>query len=215
MMNKTTPQLGEDSALISVELPLPQSEIFSFIQNIEFVFRLNPYLEINSWQENEPGRIYASKPIRFDSLNEMNGVRQAVNMSVTDIKPGISYSLNYETGLKQSTIFTIESLSSASCRLTVKELYPTEISVADREERLKEVDKSLVPWGAAIHKYFVRRARWGWLPFYNWFQDKFWLGMVPRHRRIARLLIWTTVLEFVVFLFVFVIYWLEMRRGNI
>ena len=67
-------------------------------------------------------------------------------------------------------------------------------------------------WGSVIRRYFLRRARWGWLPFYGWFQDQFWLKMPPRQRRIARLIIWTTALEFVVFLFVFIIYWLELGR---
>ncbi len=48
---------------------------------------------------------------------------------------------------------------------------------------------------------------------YNWYRERFWLKMPPRQRRIARLIIWTTALEFVVFLFVFVIYWLELGRA--
>jgi hypothetical protein len=36
--------------------------------------------------------------------------------------------------------------------------------------------------------------------------------MRARERRIARLIVWVTVLEFVVFLFVFAIYWNEATR---
>ncbi|OFZ68344.1 MAG: hypothetical protein A2V79_02675 [Betaproteobacteria bacterium RBG_16_56_24] len=213
-MNATAAQAGEDSAWISVELPLSQSDACTFIQRTELLFRLNPYLEIKSWQEDAPGRIYPGKRIRLDSLNEMNGMAQTMTLSVSDVQPDISYSLNYDRGLKQATVFTVEGITPVSCRLIVKERYPSGISPAEREARLNEVDKSLMPWGADIHKYFTRRARWGWLPFFGWLQDSFWLGMAPRHRRIARLLIWTTVLEFVVFLFVFVIYWLELGRGH-
>lgn len=214
MTDENAAQAGEDSARISVDLPLSSGDVYVYIQKIERLFRLNPYLEIKSWQEDTPGRIYPGKQIRIDSLNEMNGLHQSVCMSVGDVQPDISYSLSYDSGLKQATVFTVEGITPVSCRLTVKERYPSEISSAEREARLNEVDKSLVPWGADIHKYFTRRARWGWLPFFGWLQDSLWLGMPPRHRRIARLLIWTTVLEFVVFLFVFVIYWLELGRGQ-
>lgn len=214
MMSDKAAQTGEDSASVAVELPLSQDDAYSLIQRTEFLFRLNPYLEIKSWQEEAPGKIYPGKQIHLDSLNEMNGMAQAMTMSVSDARPGRSYSLSYGRGLKQNTVFVVESITPDSCRWTVKEIYPSGISPAEREARMNEVDKSLVPWGAAIHKYCVRRARWGWLPFFNWFQDSFWAGMAPRHRRISRLLIWTTVLEFVVFLFVFVIYWLELARGH-
>jgi len=213
MMDKNVEQPTEDSAWISVDLPLPAGEVYAFTQQLERLFRLNPHLEIKSWQEEAPGKIYRGKQIRLDSLNEMNGLNQRMVLSVNDVQPDVTFSLNFDSGLKQATIFTVQVLSPGSSRLVVKELYPAEMSAAEREKRLNEVDRSLVQWGAAIHSYFIRRTRWGWLPFYNWFQDKFWLGMVPRQRRIARLIIWTTALEFVIFLFVFVIYWLELGRG--
>lgn len=215
MMDENVAQAGEDSAWISVDLPLSPGEVYAFIQKIERLFRLNPHLEIKSWQEDTPGRIYPGKQIRLDSLNEMNGLQQSMTLSVSDVQPDASLSLSYDSGLKQATVFTVQGLAPASCRLVVKEHYPAQISAAEREARLNEVDKSLVPWGAAIRTHLIRRARWGWLPFYNWFQESFWLGMVPRQRRIARLIIWTTALEFVVFLFVFVIYWLELGRGHL
>ncbi|MHB1292349.1 MAG: hypothetical protein ACYCY5_09205 [Sulfuricella sp.] len=215
MTDENVAQAGEDSAWISVDLPLSPGEVYTFIQKIERLFRLNPHLEIKSWQEDAPGSIYPGKQIRLDSLNEMNGMQQSMTLSVSDVHPDVSFSLSYDRGLKQATVFTVQGLTPASCRLVVKEHYPAQISAAEREARLNEVDKSLVPWGAAIRSYFIRRARWGWLPFFSWFQDAFWLKMPPRQRRIARLIIWTTALEFVVFLFVFVIYWLELGRGHL
>jgi hypothetical protein len=213
MKNETIIQAVEDSACISVDLPLPVAELYTFLHKIERLYRLNPFLEIKSWQEEKPGSIYPGKQIRVETLNEMNGLQLRVSMEVGELQPDVAFSLRYDTGLKQTTIFTVQRLTPVSSQLIVKERYPGEISVAEREARLNEVDRSLVPWGAAIHSYFMRRRRWGWLPFYNRLQDSFWLGMTPRQRRIARLLIWTTALEFVVFLFVFIIYWLELGRG--
>jgi len=214
MMEKTPDQPGEDFALISVELPLSTGELYAFIQNTERLFRLNPHLEIKSWQEESPGKIFAGKQIRVDCTNEMNGLTQSLTVSVSDVQPEVSYTLNYDSGLKKATIFTVQSVGSASSKLVVKELYSDEISAAEKEKRLNEVDNSLLPWGAGIHSYFKRKARWRWLPFHSWLQNSVWLGMTPRHRRISRLIIWITVLEFVVFTFVFAIYWSEFIRGN-
>jgi hypothetical protein len=215
MMDKNVGQPGEDSAWISMDLPFPSGEVYEFIQKIELLFRLNPHLEIKSWQEEAPGKIYHGKQIYLDSLNEMNGLQPSRTLSVSDVQPDVSFCLSYDSGLKQATIFSVQNLGPASSRLVVKELYPAGMSAAEREARLNEVDRSLVPWGAAMHNYFIHQSRWGWLPFFNWWQNTFWLGMMPRHRRIARMIIWTTVLEFVVFLFVFVIYWLELGSGHI
>ncbi len=214
MMGEKTDPTGEDFALISVDLPLSTGELYAFIQHTERLFRLNPHLEIKSWQEESPGKIFAGKQIRVNCMNEMNGLTQSVTISVSDVQPDVSFTLIYDSGLKKATIFTVQPVGLASSKLVVKERYPDELSSAEREMRLNEVDNSLLPWGAAIHSYFKRRSRWGWLPFYSWLQNSVWLGMTPRHRRISRLIIWTTVLEFVVFLFVFAIYWSELGRAN-
>ena len=214
MNAETDTKVVEDFASISVDLPLAKEDVYSFIRGIERLYRINPHLEIKSWQEDKKGEVYSGKKIRVDSLNEMNGMQQNITLSLGDLQQEASFSLSYDSGLKQATIFTVEGTTQTSSKLIVKELYPADLSVAEREARLNEVDKSLVPWGEAIHSYFKRRARWGWLPLYSWFQDTFWLGMSPRHRRVARLIILTTVLEFVVFMFVFVIYWLELGRGK-
>ncbi len=213
MMGEKTDQPGEDFALISVDLPLATGELYAFIQNTERLFRINPHLEIKSWQEDEPGKIFAGKQIRVNCKNEMNGLTQSLMLSVSDVQPEVSFTLNYDSGLKKATIFTVEPVGSASSKLVVKELYSDELSAAEKESRLNEVDNSLLPWGGAIHSYFKRRSRWRWLPFHSWMQNSVWLSMTPRHRRISRMIIWVTVLEFVVFMFVFAIYWSELARG--
>jgi len=184
MMEKIPEQSGEDFALISVDLPLATGALYAFIQNTERLFRINPHLEIKSWQEESPGKIFAGKQIRVNCKNELNGLTQSLTLSVSDVQPEVSFTLNYDSGLKKATIFTAQPVGSASSKLVVKELYSDEISAAEKEQRLNEVDNNSV-----------------------------WLGMTPRHRRISRLIIWVTVLEFVVFLFVFSIYWNEQGRG--
>lgn len=202
----------EDAAWISMDLPLPLEELFASLQNTERLFRLNPYLEIVSWRDEFPGRIAPGKRFRVETANELNGLHQTRTLTVDELVPGKGYTLRYDSGLKQSTVISAQALTPSSSRLVVKDCYPTHLSPAQREARLSEVDKSLAPWGDAIRRYYVSRKSWGWLPFHSGFQDGFWLKIPPRQRRTARLIVWVSLLEFVVFLFVFFIYWLELGR---
>lgn len=211
----TTNQSGvteENAAWISVDLPLAASELFDSLRNVERLLRLNPYLEILSWREPVPGPLSAGKRFQAETLNEVNGLRQDRTLIVADFIEGRGYTLRYDNGLKQSTIIGVEELTPHTSRLTIKDCYPDRLAQEEIDTRLIEVDKSLIPWGDAIRRYYVSRKAWGWLPLYGYLQNGPWLKMPPRHRRIARMIIWVSVLEFVVFLFVFLIYWLEMGR---
>jgi hypothetical protein len=200
----------ENAAWATVSLPLPPAGLFHFLQDVERLFRLNPYLKIESWRE-EPGPFRPGKRYHLDCLNEMNGVRSELAVTLEDVTAGQGYSLRYDRGLKRATEVLLEEDGSGT-RLTLKDHYHTPEG-ADREERLKEVDRSIVPWAASLHGYLLGLDRWSWLPPYRWYKNRVWLGMSPSHRRITRLIVWTTLLEFVVFLFVFAIYWLESQRA--
>lgn len=203
----------EDAAWISVDLPLSREQLFASLQNVERLFRLNPHVEILSWKEQVAGPLANGQRFLIEDNNELNGRQQTRIVTVCEVAPGGGYTLSYGCGLKQSTVIGIEELGPSSSRLTVKDCYPARLSEAEREGRLAEVDKSLVAWGDAIRRYFVSRKSWGWLPYHGSIWDRFWLTMPPRQRRIVRLIIWVGVAEFVVFLFVFFIYWLEMGRA--
>jgi hypothetical protein len=200
----------ENAAWATIAVPLGKPALAAFAADVERLLRLNPYLEMASWQE-EPGPFGPGKRYRGAWLNEMTGLRHEITLSV-EAAGADGYTLAYDRGLKRATQVILAADGAAAGRLTLKEHYHA-ADGADREERLKEVDRSLVPWAAAIHDYLRGLARWAWFPPYRWYKAGFWLRMPPRQRRIARLIVWTTVLEFVVFLFVFVIYWLESRRG--
>jgi hypothetical protein len=112
-----------------------------------------------------------------------------------------SLTLRYASGLKQATRLHVEAAPQGS-RLLVTEHYPY---IEDaRDPRVVEVDKSLVPWVAAIRRHLLRRARWGWLPLifsvWQWWNEGVMLSMAPRNRRIVRLIVWLSAIEFVVFI---------------
>lgn len=212
---ETAPEAGqapENAAWAAARIPLPPHQLFAFLSDIERLFRLNPHLEIADWRE-EPG----AHSYRLSALNETNGYRGEISLRAEAVREhtlwGINsgYRLMYDRGLKQSTEFRIEPTSGGSL-LTITEHYHPVRDEAD--ERLKEVDRSLVPWVAAIRRHLSGTARFGGVPGYRWWTERFMLGMTPRQRRIVRMIVWVSVLEFVVFLFVALIFWLETRTPS-
>ena len=203
------PPAHENAAWAVAQIPLPPRQLFEFLAGIERLFRLNPYLEIADWQSDAGANSH-----RLSVLNEMNGFRGAVSFHVEAIHENLhwgansGYRLVYDSGLKQSTELLIEAEDGGS-RLTITERYQPVQDEAD--ERLKEVDRSLVPWAAALRNHLRGMARFSAVPGYRWWKERFMLGISPRQRRIVRLIVWISVLEFVVFLFVAAIFWLETR----
>lgn len=195
----------ENAAWVKAEIPLSAQDGFLFLLDVERLFRLNPHLVISDWHQ-EPG---VRRSCRLSALNETNGCRFEVTMDVEAVaEQGIR--LVYDRGLKASTEFRIAPAGRGSS-LTITEHYHPPGDQDD--ERLKEVDRSLVPWLAAIRAHLAGLARYGWLPGYRWWVGRFLPGMPPQQRRIARMIIWVSLLEFVVFLFVAAIFWLERRGG--
>lgn len=178
--------------------------MFEFISDIERLLRLNPHLEIDAWQRMPDG-------MRFAALNETTGRRVETAVCVKTMRSTRTVILGYADGLKRATTLTVEGGDDHGCRLVVTEHYPVIDDAQDA--RVAEVDRSLIPWINAIRRHLLGRHRWGWLPGWRWWHERFLPRMVPRQRRIVRLIIWISVLEFAVFLLVAAIYWAEQRGG--
>jgi len=199
----------EDAAWVVVELPLAPAAALAFIRDVQRLFRLNPYLEIQSWETvSGSGR---GELHRARWVNEMNGIAGDFELAVVPAKSPPGFRLEYGAGLKRCTEVSVEPAGGERSTLTLRDIYDTPRG-PDREQRLREVDRSLVPWGAAIRRYVQGLQRWGRWPPYRWYMTGYWLRMKPRERRIARLLIWTTALEFLVFLLVLGVFLVEHAR---
>lgn len=199
----------KNTAWVTIEIPVSPDRLFDFLQDTERLFRLNSYLDIRKWEEISTG-----KQFHLRALNEMNGVTYDLLITVESIQPGARIFLSYDRGLKRALEITLEPAASGSI-LTLREHYhaPTE-EEGNQEQQLKEVDHGLIPWASSIRQYLLGLDRWRWFWPYRWYREHFWLSMRPTHRRIARMLILVTLAEFVVFLFVFFIYWLEFLRAS-
>jgi hypothetical protein len=193
----------ENAAWVTVDLPLAPAQAFEFATRLERLFRLNPCLQIEGWTE-EPGPFAPGKRWRLAAFNEMNGLRQEAALTLEEVEPGRRFLASWDCGLKRALEVSVAP-GREGAALTLKEHYHSPEGPL-REQRLKEVDASLTPWGVALRRHFLAARRWGWLPFYRPLREGFWLSMTPGQRRIGRLLIWITALEFAVFLAVLAIY---------
>jgi len=194
----------QDSARVETSLPFSADEVFEFVSDIERLLRLNPHLEIDTWQRMPDG-------MRLAALNETTGRRIETAVRVETAGEARTIVLSYAAGLKQATTLAVEDGDGYGCRLVLTEHYPV---IADAQDpRIAEVDRSLIPWVNAIRRHLLGRKRWGWLPGWRWWHEQFLPGMAPRQRRIVRMIVWISVLEFVVFLLVAAVFWAEQRGG--
>ncbi len=198
----------KNTAWVTIAIPVSPDSLFDFLQNTERLFRLNPYLDIRQWKEMVGG-----KRFHLEALNEMNGVTYDLAITLESSQPDASMFLSYDKGLKRALEITLQpdAGSSGGSILTLRDYYH-EPAGENLEQQLKEVDHGLTHWAASIRQYVLGLKRWAWFWPYRWYREHFWLSMRPTHRRIARMLLWVTALEFIVFLFVFIIYWLELAR---
>lgn len=194
----------EDSARAETLIPLSAETVFEFAADIERLLRLNPHLDIETWRPLPDG-------IRYAAQNETSGRRIETTIRVKTTPATRSIVLSYADGLKRATTLTVEDGDGRGCRLVVSEHYPF---IADAEDpRIADVDRSLIPWVGAIRRHLLGRRRWGWLPGWRWWHEGFMPGMAPRQRRIVRMIVWVSVLEFVVFVCVAALFQVARQTG--
>lgn len=203
MSQNTPPVATRDAAWVTVPIPQDATTLAELCRDVEALFRVNPYFYFSVWKQTGPAAYHA------EYENQSNQQKLALDFEVVpSLQKG--FSVNYASGLKKRTIFTIETAASGSV-LTITDDYEG-LSADERAARATEVDKSLHAWGVALRAYFVRLKRWSWLPGWRWYIRRVWIPMKPSARRIVWLLYLITVVEFFFFLFVVLIWVIE--RGN-
>ena len=201
-MNDTViPVDSEDAAWATLQTPLSKTQLKDFCQDVERLFRINPYLEFTQWRQLGENRYYASgRNISQEPAFEFDH-----ELTVKQLPQGIQ--VDYSQGLKTSTRFVIENGGKAS-KLTIVDDY-SGTPQAEREERLKEVDKSLVKWASDIQAYLTLWQRWSWLGPWRWYMHRVWQPLKPTGRRIVYMLMWITQVEIALIALGIGIYWAE------
>lgn len=176
-----------NAAWVEAEIPLPPAALLAFLADRERFWRLNPWLVIESWHDEGDG-------FTLRAHNEANDRRIDVRAWYEAQPDG--FRVRYGAGLKQSSEFAVSARGAGALLRVVERYAPVD---GPDDPRVAESDNSLVPWIAALRRHLVARARWGRIPGWRWWNERFMLSMPPRQRRIVRMIIWLTVLEFAVF----------------
>ncbi|RPI40698.1 MAG: hypothetical protein EHM59_21455 [Betaproteobacteria bacterium] len=190
----------DDEAWVSVESRASLAQARRLCDSVERLFRINPYLEIQSWQERD------ADGCRVSLRNLSNGQAQTLVFRVS--RPAEDkILLSYETGLKRESRIELEPFEHGS-RVKITDDYSGR-PVTERHARVSEVDHSLTAWGHALRGYLERERRFGRIALWRWFLDRVWLRMKPSARRISVVVTLLTLAELVLVVLVALVYWLE------
>lgn len=202
-MAETAPEgVGEDAAWVAVPTSLPPERLAWLVEDPERLLRVNPCWIFEQWERPSAERF---------SLRVRDTVHQRTWAAGGRIEPlADGLRLVYDDGLKASTTFRIET-GDAGTRLWVIDDYGR-LTAEERAERLDEVDRSLPTWGQALERYLAGWQRRGGNRLWRWYTERVWRPMTPLARRVVRLLIWVTVIEFAVFVLLVAVLSVESGR---
>ena len=203
MTEPVAPQQGmEDAAWAAVNTPLGTEALKRFCKDdIERLFRINPYLEFNKWQSLGDDRyLFSAKNISQETPFEFE-----TEVKIWETADGIQ--AEYSEGIKTSTLFKIEPTEHGS-RLTVVDRYDG-LTEEERQSRLGEVDKSIVVWAQYLQKFLIVWKKWSRFTPWRWYMRRVWQPMKPSGRRITYILLWITLVEIALILLGAGIYFAE------
>ena len=194
------PIAADDAAWAAINTPLSVNELANFCQDIERLFRINPMLEFNDWQQLADNRYrMAVKNISQEQPFEID-----VEMDVEHQPDEII--IHYNSGLKKQTIFRIEP-SEFGSKLTLIDEYRS--GESEDNEKINEVDKSLVNWADYLQRYLIIWKKWSKHGWWRWYMKRVWQPMKPTGRRITYMFLWITLVEIALIALGAGIYWSE------
>ena len=202
-MNDTPPNEDQDAAWVTIETPFNADWLEEFIGDIERLYRINSLMEFQELRQT------SHREYHLDAKNLSNGKTLKTNLSIIPGKNKVH--VIYSDGLKTSTKFRINLKPGGKAELVITDEYGG-TSPKEREARIDEADKSLVQWGRDIHRYLRLWKRWSRVPGWKWYMRRVWQPLKPSARRISFMLIMITLVEFIIFLMIFAIFWLELYR---
>jgi hypothetical protein len=192
-----------NAAWVVLETPLPPEELAAFCRQLESLYRINPFLEFDSWEQAAADRF------RADVMNHSNGQRQVLEGRIV-AESERAWRIDFVSGPKEHTRFEVVPAGSGS-RLTITDEYRRQAD--GTPVSAEDADRSLHAWGVGVKTFIEREHRWRWLPIVGWFQRRVWLLMKPSARRIMFLILVITVADVALIALGFAIYWLEYGRG--
>ena len=201
MSDEASPSESQDAAWASIQTPLDSSALLEFCLDIERLFRINPYLEFETWAQRSDNHYHFSGR----NLSQEPAFEFGFDLEVEPMPNGLV--IRYAQGLKNCTTLLIEPADSGS-KLTITEDYSGS-SEAERNERLQEVDKSLTRWAADLQSFLITWHRWSRLSLWRWYMRRIWQPLKPTGRRIVYMFIWISLVEVALIALGAALYWNE------
>lgn len=194
------PTATEDRVWVEIATPLGIDALRKFCEDLECLYRINPYLDFTVWRKTGSDQFHAEF---HNTSNDQDVVLDLTRLRESDS----AFTVQYAQGIKASTRFELAATGQGS-KLTITDDY-SRLPLAERAQRLNEVDKSLAAWGQGVFDYLRQFKRWGWIAPWRWYMRRVWTPMRPMSRRVAWMVILVDVAFFGLFLFVMLIYWIE------
>ena len=194
----------EDKAWVEFKTPLDQAALLEFCQDVERLFRINPYLVFRRWETVSAGQY------RLHAVNHSQTPAFEIDTGITvePLQDGLE--IHYSQCLKSSTRITVRE-SSGSSSLVIEEKYEG-VPESERLDRLGEVDRSLTKWAEEIQHYLLQWQRWAWFGPWRYYKKQIWQRMKPAARRITFLLLCISAVEIALIGLGLVIYLIEFRK---
>ena len=194
----------EDKAWVEFKTPLDPAALLEFCQDVERLFRINPYLVFRRWETVSAGQY------RLHAVNHSQTPAFEIDTGITvePLQDGLE--IHYSQCLKSSTRITVRE-SSGSSSLVIEEKYEG-VPESERLDRLGEVDRSLTKWAEEIQHYLLQWQRWAWFGPWRYYKKQVWQRMKPAARRITFLLLCISAVEIALIGLGLVIYLIEFRK---
>jgi hypothetical protein len=176
-----------DSAWASVITPLSAEALIEFCADTERLFRINPMLVFTEWEQT------SENSFSFSGENSSQEKAFEFEFGLTVSKLDDGYRIEYDKGIKSSTVFKIEAAEQGS-KLTITDRYDR-LPASERESHLHEVDQSIVIWAEYLQKFCISWNSWSKFALWRWYMRRIWQPMKPTARRITYMLLWITVVE--------------------
>lgn len=204
MADDNPARTDEDKAWVEFRTPLDQAVLLEFCQDVERLFRINPYLVFERWEK------ITARQFRLHAINHSQTPAFEIDteMTVQPVSDGLE--IRYAQGLKSSTRFSVGVLPEGST-LVIEEKYEG-VPGPERIHRLHEVDRSLLKWAEELQHYLLQWQRWAWFSPWRYYKQRVWQPMRPAARRITFMLLCISAIEIALIGLGIAIYLIEYRK---
>ncbi len=176
--------IDKDHAWAAVNTPLEIAALVEFCSDVERLIRINPMLEFKYLKRTGENKF----DLKGRNISQDPAFEFEYSITIEPLQDGCR--IVYSSGIKVCTLIKIESSSGGEgeikSKITITDQYAS-MTDQQREQRLGEVDKSLITWLNDIQRYIITWQKWSKFRIFRWYMRRIWQPMKPSGRRITYL----------------------------